>query len=248
MSNKGSQFTFLTIWGPWGSSITRLCLSCFPAILSPIYCLHVKIRKQSDKKFKSKIWQNLIFVIFLGSWGPLRQTQEYQNFRAVRPHHKADIHVCITRAQITTSFLCMGHNVKKVNFFGYSGGPGWPFNNQTAWVLLASRLPSHMWHITHCECHGAFYATFFIILTNPPLLRDKWMDNLSIIQDMKCNTCRWQHCRNITFILRSHNHNVPMKTKCHQRDWIISIGVEMAWNIKYFNNFGAPCVFVINKY
>ena len=30
---------------------------------------------------------------------------------------------------------CMGHNVKTFAFFGYSGDPGWPFN-QTGSILL----------------------------------------------------------------------------------------------------------------
>ena len=34
-----------------------------------------------------------------------------ENFRAVRPHHRADI--CITREKITTSFSYMGHNIQQ---------------------------------------------------------------------------------------------------------------------------------------
>ena len=36
-----------------------------------------------------------------------------------------------------------------------------------------------MWHITNIERDvGIFYAIFFIILTNPKYIGDKWMDNL----------------------------------------------------------------------
>ena len=62
---------------------------------------------------------------------------------------------------------------------------------------------------------------FFYIPGVHPLLRDKWMDNLSRIQDMKYN--RRQHCRNITVtcMLISHNYNHDngmIKIKCHQSD------------------------------
>ena len=55
--------------------------------------------------------------------GTLRQTQGYQIFRAVRPHHRAD--KFITREKITTSFSYMGPNVKKKSHFGLFGGGGW---------------------------------------------------------------------------------------------------------------------------
>ena len=32
----------------------------------------------------------------------------------------------------------MGHNIQKMCIFGYSGGPGWPINNQTGPILLPS--------------------------------------------------------------------------------------------------------------
>ena len=79
-----------------GCSMIRLGLSCFPAILSPI--------SMSDKE---AIYD---FFIFGGLWAPLRQTQENENFRAVRPHHRAD--KCITREKITTRFSYMGHNIQ----------------------------------------------------------------------------------------------------------------------------------------
>ena len=48
--------------------------------------------------FKPKIWKKYTFSYLGGgggSWGALRQTQVNENFRAVIPHHRADI--CVTR-------------------------------------------------------------------------------------------------------------------------------------------------------
>ena len=40
--------------------------------------------------------KKILFFSYLGGpGGPLRRTQVNENFRAVRPHHRADI--CITR-------------------------------------------------------------------------------------------------------------------------------------------------------
>ena len=73
----------------------RLGLSCLPAILSPI---------------------------FGGSWGAL--TQVNKNFRAVRPHHRADI--CITREKNNHQFFIYGPLYTKMCIFGYSGALGGP--------------------------------------------------------------------------------------------------------------------------
>ena len=81
-----------------GSSMIRLGISCFPAISSHPYLCTCQIRKQSDKKFLSlnpKYEKIYFFFIFGGHGGPLCRTQVNENFRAVRPHHRADI--CITR-------------------------------------------------------------------------------------------------------------------------------------------------------
>ena len=55
--------------------------------------------------------EQIFFFYYLGGGGvlvgPLCRTQVNENFRAVRPHHRAD--VCIAR-QITTSFSYLGHN------------------------------------------------------------------------------------------------------------------------------------------
>ena len=62
--------------------------------------------------------------LFGGSWGQRRRTQVNENFRAVRPHHRADI--CITREQITTSFSYVGHNIQKCAFLAIRGALGDP--------------------------------------------------------------------------------------------------------------------------
>ena len=119
-----------------------LGLSCFPAILSPIsiYMSNNKIKKQYDKKFLSlnpKYEKNILFFSYLGGpGGPLWQTQVNKNFRAVRPHHRADI--CITREKNNCHFFIYGPQYTKMCIFGYSGGPGWPINNRTGPILLPS--------------------------------------------------------------------------------------------------------------
>ena len=64
--------------------------------------------------------------------GPLRQTQGYQIFRAVRPHHRAD--KCIIRKTISASCSYMGPNVKKYAFlailFIFGGSWGALTSNQ----------------------------------------------------------------------------------------------------------------------
>ena len=58
-----------------------------------------------------------------------------ENFRALRPHNRAD--KFITREKkIITSFSYMGPSVKKIAFWAIRGGPGWPINNPTGPILL----------------------------------------------------------------------------------------------------------------
>ena len=59
-----------------------------------------------------------------GAGGALRQTQVNENFRALRPHSRAD--KFITREKIITSFSYMGPNVKKCAFWAIRGGQGGP--------------------------------------------------------------------------------------------------------------------------
>ena len=78
------------------------------------------------------------FFIFGGGGvlgGPLYRTQVNENFRAVRPHHRADL--CITREKNCPLFIYRP-NIQKMCIFGYSGGPRWPINNRTGPILLPS--------------------------------------------------------------------------------------------------------------
>ena len=135
------------LWAIWGAlrgpSMIRLGLSCFPAILSPYIC-SCQIRKQSDKKFKPKILTKINFVHIWGSWGALTSNPGLPNFRAVRPHHRANKY--ITMEKNNTSFSYMGPNVYKNAHFGLFGGGG---GVGVAWVAhLASQLPSHLYQST----------------------------------------------------------------------------------------------------
>ena len=87
-----------------------------------------QIRKQSDQKFLSlnpKYEKNIYFFSYLGGpGGPLCQTQVNENFRAVRPYHRADI--CITRGKNNCQFFIYGPQYTKMCIFGYSGALGGP--------------------------------------------------------------------------------------------------------------------------
>ena len=67
----------------------------------------------------------ILFSYLGGPGGPLCRTQVNENFRAVRPHHRADI--CITRGKIMASFSYMGHNIQKCAFLAIRGGGGGPW-------------------------------------------------------------------------------------------------------------------------
>ena len=106
------------------------------------------IRKQSDKIFLSlnPIYEKIYFFSYLGGpGGPLSclcRTQVNENFRAVRPHHRADI--CITREKNNCQFFIYGPQYTKMCIFGYSGGPGWPINNRTGPILLLTYINLHI--------------------------------------------------------------------------------------------------------
>ena len=76
----------------------------------------------------------ILFFIFGGSWGALPRTQVNENFRAVRPHNRAD--KFITREKNNRQFFIYGPQCEKIRILGYSGGPGWPINNRTGPILL----------------------------------------------------------------------------------------------------------------
>ena len=74
----------------------------------------------------------ILFFIFGGSWGgALRRTQVNENFRAVRPHNRAD--KFITREKNNHQFFIYGPQCEKIRILGYSG---WPINNPTGPILL----------------------------------------------------------------------------------------------------------------
>ena len=105
---------FLAIWGGGGLSFHPYLCTC-------------EIRKQSDNNFLSSNPKYDNFFSYLGVLGG-----PYQIFRAVWPHHRADL--SITTRKITTSFSYMSPNVNKCAFlaiFFLGGGTGWPFNYQT---------------------------------------------------------------------------------------------------------------------
>ena len=100
------------------------------------YLCTCQVRKQSDKKFLSLNPKYEKFSYLGGPGGPLRRTQVNENFRAVRPHHRADI--SITREKNKQKFFIYEPLYPKMCIFGYSGGPGWPINNRTGPILLPS--------------------------------------------------------------------------------------------------------------
>ena len=63
-----------------------------------------------------------LFFIFGGSWGPLCRTHVNENFRAARPHHRADMYN--KGKKITASFFIYiwATIYKNVNFWLF-GGP-----------------------------------------------------------------------------------------------------------------------------
>ena len=81
----------------------------------------------------------ILFFIFGGVLGggggeALRRTQVNENFRALRPHNRAE--KCITREKNNHQFFMYGPQCEKIHILGYSGGPGWPINNPTGPILL----------------------------------------------------------------------------------------------------------------
>ena len=95
-------FFFLLFRGPGGGlQLSDWAYLAFQLSSHPYLCSTCQIRKQSDKKFLSLNLKYEKIYYFFHIWGgggpggPLCQTQVNENFRAVRPHNRADI--CITR-------------------------------------------------------------------------------------------------------------------------------------------------------
>ena len=77
---------------------------------------------------------NTFFSYLGGPGGALRRTQVNENFRALRPHNRAD--KFITRKKNNHQFFIYGPQCEKMRILGYSGGPGWPINNPNGPILL----------------------------------------------------------------------------------------------------------------
>ena len=175
MYNKGKQFEnqffiyepkcknklyFGLFRGPWGGlQWSDWAYLAFQLSSHPYPCT-CQIRKQSDKKFLSlnpRYEKNILFFSYLGGPGePLRRTEVNEHFRAVRPHHIADI--CITRETNNRHFFIYGPLYTKMCIFGYSGGLGCPINNQTGPILL----PRHpLTYINLHIKHGSNPIRFF---------------------------------------------------------------------------------------
>ena len=74
--------------------------------------------------------------------GPLRRRQVNKNFRAVRPHHRADI--CITRKKNNHQFFTyMVHNIKQGNSVARDLPPTGSEANTTIFVLYILDIDSH---------------------------------------------------------------------------------------------------------
>ena len=66
----------------------------------------------------------ILFSYLGGPGGALRRTQVNENFRAVRPHNRADKFI---REKNNHQFFIHGSQCEKMRILGYSGGGG-------AWV------------------------------------------------------------------------------------------------------------------
>ena len=99
-------------WGYFGGPEGVFNDQTRPILLSSYPLTHIctyEIGKQSDKKFLSltpKYEKIILFSYLGGPGGALRQTQVNENFRADRPHSRAD--KCITREKNNHQFFIYG--------------------------------------------------------------------------------------------------------------------------------------------
>ena len=81
----------------------------------------------------------IYFFSYLGGpGGPLRRTQVNENFRAVRPHHRADI--CITREKNNQQFFIYGHYIQKCVFLAIRGALGGPLEHRLGLMEILKNL------------------------------------------------------------------------------------------------------------
>ena len=81
-----------------------------------------------------------------GPGGALLRTQVNENFRAVRPHNRAD--KFITREKNNHQFFIYGPQCEKMRILGYSGG-AWVAHKYSDWAHLASQASSHLYQSTY---------------------------------------------------------------------------------------------------
>ena len=103
--------------------------------------------------------------IWGGPGGSLCQTQGYQTFRAVRPHHRAD--KCIGRKKNNCQFFIYGppmwRNVHFWLFYSYlGGGPGGPLCQIQGYQTFRAVRPHHradkcIWRKKN-NCHFFIYG------------------------------------------------------------------------------------------
>ena len=140
MSQNVKKYIYFGLFrGPWGGlQWSDWAYLTFQLSSHPYLCT-CQIRKQLDKKFlclNPEYEKNKRFFYIWGFGFFLCRTQVNENFRAARPHNRADIR--ITREKITASFFIYGQQYTKMCIFGYSGGPEWPIYNRTGSILLPS--------------------------------------------------------------------------------------------------------------
>ena len=85
------------------------------------------------------------FFHIWGGGGALRRTQVNENFRAVRPHNRADI--CITREKNNHQFFIYGPQYKTKLHFWLFGGT-WVAHRYSDQADL-SQLSSHLYQSTY---------------------------------------------------------------------------------------------------
>ena len=118
-------FGYLETWGGGGGRGFNNQTGPILVHIYPLFYinLHVKYRSNMMKTF----W---VLRYKKNHVGPLHKLQGHRNVSKCSPHHIGDI--CTTRGNnLKTSFSYMSQNVKKGIFWGYLGGPGGVFNDQT---------------------------------------------------------------------------------------------------------------------
>ena len=114
-----------------------------------------QIRKQSDNKFLSlnpKYEKNIYLFSYLGGpGGPLCQTQVNENFRAVRPHNRADI--CITRGKIITASFSYTNKSKQIKQIKQNKSNLFLYNIQhNIYVYIITLLQFKIYKYNDCKC------------------------------------------------------------------------------------------------